>query len=399
MDIIFKCRLSQAVSVELVNMEAVNLSSDQPEKNLRSEDAEAMDTNSPAINGNASLENGSIVFPGEESEDDDVFMEAVDRILELERRKKQVDVEEQNLRAELKERHEREKEAMKESSELLGFKEKLRDDLISMKEKRERLIDEYEVLGQVDTEMKNVANLTHNFNDTLEKHIKYLDDKQAKIYTLKPTIQGNSVEIDCDIYHTNRDEVDKIILDAVQLNMNNVKEELEKNCDEYFIKRQSELTEMRREEQALEKELKQHKANLRILEKPAKQSTTSGTVKAGPASWKKGSAYEETTSYKKASKTPDDDEVSVASSRRSAVGRPKKTKEFTCEACSTSFVDHDKYTYHVFRECSYYDEMLERNGLSILDKTVECHQCKEKMSSYADMVDHVKQGHGQRKRK
>ena len=149
----------------------------------------AMDMDKPYANGNG----GDCE---EEDQDDGVtqlFIAAIDHIMELEKRKAVVDEEEARVKAALKEKHEEEKSAIQESGELLAQKESLRDKLISLKESREKLIDELNLFKSIDEEMKGFNKVNEKFNHALRNHLALIEEKQSKIYTLKPVITGKII--------------------------------------------------------------------------------------------------------------------------------------------------------------------------------------------------------------
>ena len=168
-------------------------------------------------------QDGTIILDEEDEEEEKFYQAAVQHIIELERRRELVDSKEGELRAQLKGIHEREREAMKSSSDFLGEKESLRDELISLKEKKERLIDETDILVQVDSEMRAFSKLNEGFNETLNKHLSNLNERQAKIYTIKPMISGKDVEINCDLSVSGAKAMNESIIAAIKLNTTRVK--------------------------------------------------------------------------------------------------------------------------------------------------------------------------------
>ena len=293
-----------------------------------------------------------------------LFLEAISRIEELEKMKSALDDRESKLRANLRVKYDEEKLANKTASDLLFEKEGLRDELIRLKDRREKLIDELQVLKSVDEEMSAFNNLNEQFNENLKKHLAAIEEKQARIYTLKPIITGTHVACEADFAGKNKIDMQKYLQEVLKDNIKKINDEIQRTCDEHFIKSNEDW-------KALTDLEKTTKAKIRTLKNKIKERQRA-----------RGSA--------KGSR--DDESEASFSSKRSSTKRPAASDEdFTCEACASTFPDQERFAYHCFRGCSQLEDLLRDRGE---DVTMDCRECGHTITSFMSFHDHLKTKHG-----
>ena len=315
---------------------------------------------------NGGMNGGLAQYMDEEEEGRTVnlFLEAISRIEELEKMKSALDDRESKLKANLRVKYDEERATTKIASDLLFEKESLRDELIRLKDAREKLIDELQVLKSVDEEMSAFNNLNEQFNENLRKHLALIEEKQTKIYTLKPIITGTHVACEADFAGKDKAEMHRHLQQVIKDNINHVNEEIKKTCDEHFIRSTEEWN-------ALATTEKTSKAKIRTLKNKIKAKQTG-----------KG----------KGSKDDDETSESSFSSKKSGQKRTASSdNDFVCEACHKSFNDQESFAYHCFRGCSQLEDLLRDRGE---DVTLDCRECGETITSFMSFHDHLKRKHG-----
>jgi len=297
---------------------------------------------------------------GDEDRDAVLFLEAISRIEQLEEMKNALDDRESKLKANLRARHEEEKVAIKVSSELLVEKECLKDELIRLKDAREKLIDELQVLKSVDEEMSAFNHLNEQFNENLKNHLKLIEEKQAKIYTLKPIITGTHVAVEANL--TGKEaviELQKSIQTVIQSNIDKIKTDIRRVCDDNHIHTTEDWNSLVQEEKTVKQRIRQLKAKIKDRQK--------------------GKARD------------DQSEDSASSSKRKRGAADDDFLE--CEGCGQSFPteDQERYAYHCFRGCSKLEDYLKSLGREV---SIGCRECGETITSFMSFHDHMKNKHG-----
>jgi hypothetical protein len=321
---------------------------------------DVMDEESFFINGDDNDDN--CLGEGEEDRTINLFLETIARVEELEKMKAALDDRESKLRANLRVKYDEEKSTTKVASDLLFEKESLRDELIRLKDGREKLIDELQVLKSVDEEMSAFNNLNEQFNESLRKHLASIEEKQARIYTLKPIITGTHVACEADFSGDDKIDLHKHLQEVLRANIKNINVEIKKICEINFIKTNDEWRELN----DLEKKTKN---NIRLLKNKIKERQR---AKAGGSK-----------------KDDDESETSFSSKKRGS--KRVSDEDFTCEACAATFPDQERFAYHCFRGCSQLEDLLRYRGQ---DVTMDCAECGDKITSFMSFHDHLKTKHG-----
>ena len=330
-------------------------------------DADFMDTSyqNGGLNGEPDL--GS----DEEAEDEvsKIFMAAIQHIMDLEKRKASIDDEESKIKAILKEKHDADRNEIKVSGELLAEKESLRDKLISLKETREKLIDELHLFKTIDDEMQGFNRVNEHFNDNLRKHLALIEEKQAKIYTLKPVITGVHVGSECNFSQDERGLLNSGLIQALTGNLGRLDMELKKTCEENNIKTTEEWIKLQGDERAAKKRIASLKLKLSEL-------TRAKNKKAG----------------KKVSLPDDEEEASRGGRGKRTLSKGDEDEtEYKCEGCHAGFSEHFKFAYHSFRGCSKLEDLMHDMGK---DVSVDCPECSSECMSYLGYQDHMRDEHG-----
>ena len=328
--------------------------------------------------------NGSEVLDGGILDDDDnaeneLFMEVVRRVETLEKLKNGLDDREQQLKQMLKGKNDDEKASMKESAEMLVEKEGLRDELIRLKDAREKLIDELQVLKSVDEEMSSFNRVNESFNENLRRHLQCLEEKQAKIYTLKPIITGTQVAVAADFADKDRNQIHAALIQVLKANVKQTEDQIRAVAEEFGLHTTAEHNDMLQLERAT-------KAHIRTLKNKIKEK------------------QREKTSRKRKDQSDaseDDDTGSVVSksSSRSKLLAPSSSKrkarhddpDLVCEACQKQCDDIEAFAYHCFRGCSLLEDWMKEKGREI---SVNCQECDESIGSFVGFTDHLKKVHG-----
>lgn len=288
---------------------------------------------------------------GDEKEDDvsKLFMQAIQFIMQLETRKASVDDEESKVKATLKEKHEADRNEIKISGELLSEKEALRDKLMSLKETREKLIDELHLFKTIDDEMQGFNRVNESFNDNLRKHLALIEDKQAKIYTLKPVITGVHVSSDCNFARDERSGLHAALIQALKDNAARLESELRKTCEENHMKTTEEWTKLQSDERAAKKRIQALKQKLNELNRAKNKKAGKKPPSSTPSS---------------AADINDDDDDSSTRGSRGKRSVAKADDGWSCEGCNTSFPSdgHFKFAYHCFRGCSKLEDLMHDVG-------------------------------------
>lgn len=345
------------------------------------------------LNG-SSNNNGQVIDGGmlddEDNQELEMFLEVVRRVEMLEKLKNGLDEREQELKSILKSKYDDEKVAMKESSEMLVEKEGLRDELIRLKDAREKLIDELQVLKSVDEEMSSFNRVNESFNENLRKHLQLLEEKQAKIYTLKPIITGTHVATDADFAVRDRVQIHEALRDILQANIKQTDEQIQIVCQENGIRTTADHNDMLQQERGIKARIRTLKSKIRdkqkeIEKKRKRQASGDHQEEAG-----QGDGASE-----------DDDRGSIRSSfSRSKLLAPSSSKkrsnrsdadQMECEACLKKYDDIEAFAYHCFRGCALLEDYMKDRGREI---SVQCQECDEQIGSFVGFTNHLKNIHG-----
>lgn len=325
--------------------------------------------------------NGLLNGVDDDDEEDQFYVLVMERILELEKRKERIDAEERQLREVLKEKHGIEEASKKAASDHLLVKETLRDELVRLKVREGRLIEESECLMAVDREMRAFADMNARFNENLRRHLNALNEKQADIYTIKPTIQGQDVEVQNNLAREDFRPMNEAIIAAVHKNMDRVRSDIAKTCEEFFIKRNEEVDNLNRREQDAKANIRELKAKLKELRK----------AKNKPPAWKQPEEPKRSRSKRSLDEDDADSVYSTASRRKSGRAEPRS---WHCEGCYERFDNHDRFADHIFRACEEIDRVLTDKEVEEDDKLLDCPYCSQSFNSYTSISAHKISAHG-----
>jgi hypothetical protein len=358
----------------------------------------AMDTSGDAsasvyLNGSSALNGNGQPIDGGYLDDDDnqeneMFLEVVRRVEMLEKLKNGLDERETQLKNQLKSKYEDEKVAMKESSEMLVEKEGLRDELIRLKDAREKLIDELQVLKSVDEEMSSFNRVNESFNDALRRHLQLLEEKQAKIYTLKPIITGTHVSCDVDFASRDRVQIHEALVEVLKANIKQTEDQIQQVCIENGIRTTADHNDMLQQERAIKSRIRQLKAKIkdkqREVEKRKRQSSGDRNDQSDDNEDDRSSVR--SSSFSRAGKL-----LAPSSSQGRKRSAGKADEQMECEACHKQYDDVEAFAYHCFRGCSLLEDYMKDKGREI---SVQCQECDESIGSFVGFTNHLKNVHG-----
>lgn len=346
-------------------------------------------------NGSGGTVTDGGLLTDEDNAENELFLEVVRRVETLEKLKNGLDERECQLKSDLKGKYEEERSAMKVSSDLLIEKECLRDELIRLKDAREKLIDELQVLKSVDEEMSSFNRINESFNENLRKHLQQLEEKQARIYTLKPIITGTQQACEVDFADRDRGQLHQALVDVLKGNVDQTESVIRAACQEHGIHTTAQHNDLLAEEKGIKQRIRALKN--KIKEKQRRDTSLSAITTGDQRGSKRRKDLDETGS--------DDETGSVASSSQSRAklqapaGSSRKRRrsgadpdpDHVCEACHKQCDDAEAFAYHCFRGCSLLEDYMKERGREI---TVSCPECDKDITSFVQFTEHLKKQHG-----